>query len=257
MRKPLSVTEPAVQIDSTPDSSPYAPQPYSMRHRRAETIASDLRAMIMNNILPIGQKLPTETMLCHQYDVSRTTLREAIQMLRSAGMLDVTPGRGSFVKAPHISSLIPALQLAGRSRGFSAESALMILNVLAQQGLQQTVLSVASLREASLTLNTHLVPRNADASTAAQTEGHWYLAVLQMAGLPLYDFMAQILIPLFSEARRAYYKAAGPDAILRTLNLQLRFNAAVAEGDTNAACRMLQNAMQPPAATPAAKPQAA
>ncbi|MFO0500054.1 MAG: FadR/GntR family transcriptional regulator [Pseudomonadota bacterium] len=221
------------------------PTPFAgSRHRRAETIASDLRAMIMNNVLPIGQKLPTESMLCQQYDVSRTTLREAIQMLRSAGMLDVTPGRGSYVRAPNLGALIPALQLAGRSRGFEAEQTHALLHTLIGQALAQATLNPTQLRETLPLLHEHTLTRNADNVTAAQNEGLWYQNLLQLSGQPLYTFLGQILIPMFIETRRNSYKNLGADAILRTMELQLRVNSALAEGQLGAALRYLQSTIQ-------------
>lgn len=76
--------------------------PLLPRSRRSATIAESLRALITGGQLKPGDKLPTEAMLCQQFGVSRTTLREAIQMLRTNGLLEVTPGRGSFVRVPDI-----------------------------------------------------------------------------------------------------------------------------------------------------------
>ncbi len=44
-----------------------------------------------------GQKLPNENELSEELGVSRTTLREAIRILVSAGILDVQRGKGTFV----------------------------------------------------------------------------------------------------------------------------------------------------------------
>jgi DNA-binding FadR family transcriptional regulator len=216
----------------------------SSRNRRAETIANDLRAMIMNNTLPIGQKLPTESMLCQQYDVSRTTLREAIQMLRSAGMLDVTPGRGSFVRAPNLGNLLPALQLAGRSRGFALQETHPLLLTLVIQSLQQCTLTPNLVREHLTQLQELTLSRTTDYIMAAQNEGLWYQSLLQLSGQPLFTFLGQILTPIFVEARRSTYQSESSDAILRTMELQLRVHTALAEGQVADAIRALTHSAQ-------------
>jgi DNA-binding FadR family transcriptional regulator len=221
------------------------------RNRRAEAIAHDLRTMIMNNTLAIGQKLPTESMLCQQYDVSRTTLREAIQMLRSAGMLDVTPGRGSFVRAPNLGHLLPSLQLAGRSRGFTVQETHPLLLTLAIQSLQQCTHTPHLWRDKLYLLHAHTITRGIDPAHAAQQEGLWYLALLQLSDQPLFAFLGQVIAPIFSEARRSTYQHQGADTILRVMELQLRVHAALAEGNLADACRMLQNAV------PVVQPKAA
>lgn len=68
--------------------------------RLAESMADHFKKMISKGLLKAGDKLPTEHQLCDYYSVSRSTLRESMQILRAHGFLDVSPGRGSFVKVP-------------------------------------------------------------------------------------------------------------------------------------------------------------
>lgn len=44
-----------------------------------------------------GERLPTEEALCHQYRVSRSTVREALIRLRSTGLVISRPRAGTFV----------------------------------------------------------------------------------------------------------------------------------------------------------------
>lgn len=44
-----------------------------------------------------GQQLPTEEELCRLFDVSRITVRRALQLLEAEGLLRRTPRRGTFV----------------------------------------------------------------------------------------------------------------------------------------------------------------
>lgn len=47
-----------------------------------------------------GSQLPTETELAHDYGVSRTVVREAMVSLSSQGVLEIIPGKGTFIVAP-------------------------------------------------------------------------------------------------------------------------------------------------------------
>ena len=94
--------------------------PFVEKHnktRRSAMIADQLREMIMEGHLKPGDRLPTEEQLCKHFGVSRTTLRESVQMLRVSGLLEVTPGRGSFVSAPDINKILKDLSLAGQYAG--------------------------------------------------------------------------------------------------------------------------------------------
>jgi GntR family transcriptional repressor for pyruvate dehydrogenase complex len=48
--------------------------------------------------LEIGDKLPTETVMCQRLNISRTTIREAYRKLQSLGYIEIKNGRGAFVK---------------------------------------------------------------------------------------------------------------------------------------------------------------
>ena len=63
----------------------------------SEQVAGDLKQMILNKDLQPGDKLPNELVLTQQLNVSRSTVREAIKILRSENILEVRRGLGTFV----------------------------------------------------------------------------------------------------------------------------------------------------------------
>ena len=66
--------------------------------RIAEQIAKQLEAMISRENLQPDDRLPAERKLAEQLGVSRPSLREAIQMLTSKGLLYSRQGGGTFIK---------------------------------------------------------------------------------------------------------------------------------------------------------------
>ncbi|PWW42059.1 MULTISPECIES: GntR family transcriptional regulator [Paenibacillus] len=54
---------------------------------------------IQDKVWTPGNLIPTEQELMQEFDVSRTTLRQAINMLVQDGLLEKTQGRGTVVKA--------------------------------------------------------------------------------------------------------------------------------------------------------------
>jgi DNA-binding GntR family transcriptional regulator len=61
-------------------------------------ITTDLRTAILDGRYPPGGALPSEPELVRKYDVSRPTVRKAIDTLVSEGLAYVMRGRGSFVR---------------------------------------------------------------------------------------------------------------------------------------------------------------
>lgn len=74
-------------------------------------VADDLRAKIGTGELAPGAKLPSERELVDVYGVSRPTIRDAIGLLRSEGVVIAEHGRGVFVRRP-----VPMVRLARLSR---------------------------------------------------------------------------------------------------------------------------------------------
>lgn len=63
-------------------------------------VAADLREKITAGVFAPGARLPSERELVEAYEVSRPTIREAVDVLRSEGMVVSEHGRGVFVRPP-------------------------------------------------------------------------------------------------------------------------------------------------------------
>ena len=64
-----------------------------------QQVRAILLSQIANGEIRVGDKLPTEAVLCSQFGVSRVTVRLALKELSEEGLLDRRPGRGTYLKA--------------------------------------------------------------------------------------------------------------------------------------------------------------
>ena len=64
----------------------------------SQKVADKIEEAILSKELNVGDKLPSEHELCEQFGVSRTSVREAIKILITQGIVEVEKGRGIFVK---------------------------------------------------------------------------------------------------------------------------------------------------------------
>ncbi|NPE31859.1 FadR family transcriptional regulator [Methanococcoides sp. SA1] len=63
----------------------------------SQEIVANIEQAIREKKFQVGEKLPTEKELCEMFGVSRTAIREALQMLSAQGLINVHKGKGSFV----------------------------------------------------------------------------------------------------------------------------------------------------------------
>jgi DNA-binding GntR family transcriptional regulator len=98
--EPVVVTdEHMVQVTILP-SLPSSPERTIHERRRLpryQQIAEDLRDQIESGELSRGERIPTEADLVSTFDASRNTIRDAIKLLISQGIMEARPGQGTFV----------------------------------------------------------------------------------------------------------------------------------------------------------------
>ncbi|HZR53408.1 MAG TPA: winged helix-turn-helix domain-containing protein [Streptosporangiaceae bacterium] len=61
-------------------------------------LANLLEEQIRSGKLAPGARVPSITTLSQDYDVAKNTARRALGVLRERGLVDVTPGWGTFVR---------------------------------------------------------------------------------------------------------------------------------------------------------------
>src|SRR5829696_7791978 len=99
-------------------------------------LSDALRARILTRELRPGDRLPIEPDLAEQYGVSRSTVREALRVLASQGLVSTSRGvqGGSFISCPEpaqISEYLHAsLGLLAESKNITVDALLEARDVL-------------------------------------------------------------------------------------------------------------------------------
>ncbi len=71
-----------------------------------QQLAALLADDISRGIYPPGSRLPSESELCHTHEVSRITVRQALNELTHRNLIQSQHGKGSFVAMPRINTHI-------------------------------------------------------------------------------------------------------------------------------------------------------
>lgn len=209
------------------------------RVRRSTAIAEKIRGMLLSGELKPGNRLPTEEELGKLFQVSRTTLREAIQMLRVSGLLDVTPGRGSYIKKPDLSRAMDDLALYGVCSKVDQQEVKRI-----HLGLILSLMDYISKQPMQMKnrLYDYTLVRDGSGKTNAKLEAEWHMQLAELGGGQIARMMLSALLKMQQKSREAALE--DEDELSRTLSVQMRCNNALSDGDTELAKRIISSYLQ-------------
>ena len=111
--------------------------------KASEIVARDLAAFIIERQLPDGARLPIEREMLETLKVGRNTLREALRLLETRGVIIIRPGRtgGPVVRRPRTHDLSEALVLL-----LAFESASLSDVLHARQAVEPMIARLAATR---------------------------------------------------------------------------------------------------------------
>jgi len=77
--------------------------------RVAEEIADRIRVLILDGTFSAGRPLPGERVLAARFGVSRGSIRDAVRMLETIGLVESRHGQGTFARELDVSRLVAPL----------------------------------------------------------------------------------------------------------------------------------------------------
>ncbi|TDC16597.1 FadR family transcriptional regulator [Actinomadura bangladeshensis] len=109
--------------------------------RVAERVVRDIWSYIEGNGLTTGSKLPPERVFMELFGVGRSSLREALRVLSTLGVIDVRHGNGMYVAAP------PPIQQASPAAIFDATEKNALRNLVETRlGIELAAVTAATAR---------------------------------------------------------------------------------------------------------------
>ncbi len=89
-------------------------RPAAQRIKVAERVAAEIRRQIVTGALQPGDRLHPERQLQEQFNISRPTLREALRMLESESLIEVTRGQRGGARVTQLDPRVIARQVGVR-----------------------------------------------------------------------------------------------------------------------------------------------
>ena len=117
----------------------------------AAKIALELEKLILSGQIKLGSRLPPERKLSQQYNVSRTTIREAIKQIEQLGLVETRPQNGTFVSDYlEEASLDLLIHMMKDPESWDAETLLSLLETRKVIELFAVTKAVSSAQEADI-----------------------------------------------------------------------------------------------------------
>jgi len=204
------------------------------RSRLYEHIASTIEELIISGRLKPGDRLPPERELASNMEVGRGAVRESVKLLADRGLIEILPGRGTFVSAPHATRLTADIGRLVRATNGTHEDLTEVRRVLevAMAGLAAERASDDDIRQLQRTLaEMEASVDSADGYVAAHLAFHGCLA--RATGNTLFVLLINALIDLLRE--RTFEALRDPAAVANRQFWHRRLYQAVAQHDVGAA----------------------
>ena len=180
------------------------------RDRLYARVAEHIEELIVTGRLQPGDQLPPEREWAQQMNVGRGVVRDSVKLLAERGLVDVTPGRGTFVAEFGGHSLAAnfdrSLKIAGASGGDLAE---------ARKVLEIAIVGLAAQKaeDADLEKLKHAIAKmdenieSPDGFIEADLSFHQCLA--EATGNKLFPLLIEVMADLLREERRRIFRTAG------------------------------------------------
>jgi len=168
-----------------------------------ELVADELRRLIVTGELAVGERLPPEDELNQLFGIARTTLREALRVLESQGLIEVRRGRGGGPVvtqpdlAPARTALAVAFQLERATVGDLTEVRMMIepsaAGKLAHRHSPADLEALSTAIEAA-----HIAAEASDTSAFGEAAARMHETLIERSANPALAIISRLLHELVS-----------------------------------------------------------
>lgn len=218
------------------------PQP---KKKAYQVIVDQIKEYFLNGELQPGDKLPTERELASRFNVSRTSVREALRKLEIKGFIEIKQGSGSFIKTAESHTLSEELS----STIINTEKKLIYEMLELRQALEVECAFLASRRATSVDLERiskaldMMDQGKNDVGLGIQADLSFHLNIVLASHNSIFLQLFQTLSEHMQDTIRATRRQRLEDSerTQETIDEHKRIYLAIASGDANQAKQLMEN----------------
>jgi len=163
---------------------------------KSQDMALILERKILDGVIYPGEPLASERELASEFDVSRSSVREVLRELSQAGLVEVRPGRGTFVTRPAKNQPAAGIVRWATRVGVTPRN-LIDARISLECDVAWQAAQFASPAETDF-LNNLLeqIDREHEPLRASQLDIAFHLGIARIAGNPVAEMLLTTLAPL-------------------------------------------------------------
>ena len=216
-----------------------------LKRTLSDQLADDLGQEIVRGSLRPGDALPSEEVLLARFGVSRTVLREALQVLAAKGLLEARPRRGTSVRPYSAWSQLDPVLLEWHAR-LPADHPMLRQLMEVRRIVEPSAAALAARRAGSddreriASAYTGMEAAGRDVEAFIRSDLEFHTAILEASG-------NQFLLPLAHAIRATLWaslRVTNPNAEenrMVSLPLHAAILKAILEGDADAAAATMKS----------------
>lgn len=179
--------------------------------RLYEKIVEQIEERIVSGELKIGDQLPAERDLAIRFGVSRTAVREAVKALHQKGLVEIIPGRGTFISdltsdaVRHSLGFITKIGAGEGHKNLTEIREILEPGIAALAATRATDEHLSAMRHAVVTMDAALK----DADTFIEADLDFHLALAQATQNSLIPTLIDPIVDLLRENRKRIFDTPG------------------------------------------------
>ncbi len=154
-----------------------------------DTIASYLAEELLSGRLPAGTRLPSERQLATRLGVSRPVVREVLRTLVERGLLEVSPGRGTFARAMEPNDIAGPMTSVYRRRNATPRDLVQARTMLECEAAALAARRATSEEVAELDTLVSRIDEADDIIAKARADVAFHARIAQISGNPVIETM--------------------------------------------------------------------
>jgi DNA-binding FadR family transcriptional regulator len=172
----------------------------------SENVAEQVRAEIATGVLRPGSKLPPETILLDRFGVARPTMREALRILESDGLVTVLRGAngGALVRDPDLATLSRRAGLYLQMRGVHMADLMGALRVVQPGAMALAATAATPSQIAGLRSQIETVAAAEEVQGFTDAASEFLHQLMQASGNQTLAFLSNVIDQLVHAETLAY-----------------------------------------------------